>query len=221
MSRNHDQRRKFGEPEAYIRRYVDFFNRIFYVDRRVYIPNHETENMVSLLLEDLSEDSAVLDIGTGSGSIAITVKKEMPLIKVYGSDIDPSTLDVARFNAELHNADIRFFESCYADDIPIEPTHIISDMPWGDERYVLGSNNLEEMKHLPPISVFHPQGPLTAYKELIQSIQTKEWKPKLFFESGLVEKIEVENIIPKGMEWDYIQFDDYSVTVVDFANQNT
>jgi hypothetical protein len=87
-------------------------------------------------------------------------------------------------------------------------------MPYGDERYILASMDIQEFRHMPPQACFHPFGVLQAYKELIQSIQKKEWKSKLFFETGSVEKEKVEKIVPKGLEWDYKSFENYSVSIV-------
>lgn len=213
------QRRLFKEPMGYIRRSAPFFGRDFYVDRRVYVPNPETEKMVRLALRLMENNSLVFDVGTGCGSIAITLKKENPSLIVTGFDINPSALEVAQENARAHDADVRFFESCYVDDIDFdEPRYIISDMPWGDENYVLGSNDLAEMRHMPPEAIFHPEGILEAYNELIQSIQRKSWKPILFFESGTVEEEHVKKIIPEGVKHNYVDFENYSVTVVDFKS---
>jgi len=211
------QRRFFQEPLAYISGHTIFFNRKFKVDKRVYIPTKETEQLVKLLLNDLSENSIVLDVGTGSGSLAITIKKEKPLVKVFALDIDPNSLIVANENAKQHNANILFNESYYVDDLKIqEPTHIIADLPWGDKDSVLGSNSAEEFKHIPFMACFHPFGKFEAYIELIKSIIKKKWKPKLFIETGLIQKKEIAKIMPKNVEWKYVPFEKYSVTIVQF-----
>lgn len=212
------QRRLFKEPMAYIRGYASFFGRNFDVDRRVYVPTIETEDMVRLLLDDVTNKSSILDVGTGSGSMAITVKLEKSDLEVYGCDISPSALEVARSNARKYNADVQFFESFYVDDVADinPPSHIISDMPWGDETYVLETNDLGEMKHMPPQAIFHPNGILEAYRELIDSIRRKRWETTLFFESGLIEESRVRDMIPRELDMEYVPFNNYSVTVVRF-----
>lgn len=215
--RRYAQRRLFHEPLAYIRGNVNFFNRSFLVDNRVYVPTKETEQLIKLVLEELNDNSILLDVGTGSGALAITLKKENSKVQVFGSDINPHSLEVAEKNAKQHNANIEFFESLYVDDLEIpEPTHIIADLPWGDENSVLGSNSLEESKHMPAQAFFHPLGKFESYKELIESIRKKGWKSKLFFESGLITKEEIASIIPKDLEWEYIKFENYSVTTIQF-----
>ncbi len=211
------QRRLFHEPLSYIKGSVNFFGREFFVDNRVYVPTKETEQLIKLVLKELKDDSILLDVGTGSGTLAITIKKENPEIQIFGSDINPHSLEVAENNAKKHNANIEFFESLYVDDLEIsEPTHIIADLPWGDENSVLGSNSLEESKHMPSQAFFHPLGKFDSYIELIESIQKKSWKSKLFFESGLITKEEIASIVPIGLEWKYIKFENYSVTTIQF-----
>lgn len=211
------QRRLFHEPLAYIRGHVEFFGRKFIVDNRVYVPTKETEQLIKLVLEDLKKNSILLDIGTGSGALAITIKKEKPSVQVFASDLNPYSLDVAKLNAQKNKANVKFFESLYVDDLKIiEPTHIIADLPWGDESSVLGSNSLAESKHMSSQAFFHPLGKYESYKELIDSILKKDWRSKLFIESGLITKKEISTIIPKNLKWKYIKFKKYSVTVINF-----
>jgi HemK-like putative methylase len=223
------ERRLHHEPIAYIRGFATFSGRSFKVDRRVYVPNFETDKMVKLLLKDLTDNSTVLDVGTGCGSIAITVAKANPKVKVYASDINPGSLELARENARSHDADVEFFESNYVDCLDIvAPTHIIADLPYGitglplgNEEYLLSTNNSVELMHMPPNACFHPEGVLKNYQNLIRSIMRKGWKCTLFFETGKVEKKEVEKIIPEGITWSYERFGDYSVTVIDFSSDHS
>lgn len=105
------QRRENGEPLAYILGYREFFSRRFRVDPNVLIPRHETETLVETALRFKPEICSVLDIGTGSGCIAITLKLERPNWEVWATDISSSALQVARENAETLGADICFRHS--------------------------------------------------------------------------------------------------------------
>lgn len=210
-------RRLFHEPLAYIKGFTEFFGRNFKVDNRVYVPTKETEQLIELVLKNVGDKSILLDVGTGSGALAITMKKEKPSLTVFASDLNPYSLDVAKINAKNNQADIQFFESLYVDELNIpEPTHIIADLPWGDNNSVLGSNLLEESKHMPSQAFFHPLGKFESYKELIESILKKGWKSQLFIESGLITKEEVDSFIPKNLKWEYIKFKNYSVTIIQF-----
>ena len=143
----------------------------------------------------------------------------MENLNVHATDIDSSTLEVAKINAKNLNTDIDFHESFYVDDLNIQnPDYIISDLPYGDQSYTLPSINIREFAYMPPIALFHPRGPLEAYRELTQSILRKSWKTTLIFESGRIEKEKVAQIIPHDTTWEYLRLTkDYSVTIVKFT----
>lgn len=97
------ERRRKHEPVAYILGERDFYGRTFTVDRRVLIPRPETEDAVAAVLERLpprAEGVAprVLDLGTGSGVVAITIALERPDVSVVATDVSEAALEVARAN---------------------------------------------------------------------------------------------------------------------------
>ncbi len=209
-------RRLFHEPLAYICGKKTFYNREFKVDCRVYVPNSETETMVRTAIQDIPHNMQVLDIGTGCGNIAITLAKERGDLSIFGSDLVPSALEVAEINAKYHGVKINFYESRYADDLDddLKPDVVVSDMPYGDKHYTLGSIDLREFKHMPPVAIFDPRGILTSYQELLSSLLARNWHPLVYFESGRVEKDLVEEIIPPGKAWEYRSGENYSYTCV-------
>ena len=95
-------RRREREPVAYILGYRDFYGRRFEVNPAVLIPRPDTETLVEHALACIPEDSAcrVLDVGTGSGAIAVTIAAERPLALVTATDISNAALEVASRNAE-------------------------------------------------------------------------------------------------------------------------
>jgi release factor glutamine methyltransferase len=94
------KRRKRRVTIAYILNSKEFMSQTFYVDRNVLIPRPETECMVEWILKDvnLSADSKVIDVGTGSGCIAISILNNSPLLSIYASDVSEEALKVARRN---------------------------------------------------------------------------------------------------------------------------
>ena len=98
-----------GEPVQYIVGDVDFFGYTFKVDKRVLIPRFETEGLVEIALKYLSDGDSIIDLGTGSGCIAITLKKKLPNSSIDAVDISSDALDVAKGNAKLNNVDINFY----------------------------------------------------------------------------------------------------------------
>ncbi|KRN79214.1 hypothetical protein IV52_GL000621 [Fructilactobacillus lindneri DSM 20690 = JCM 11027] len=105
----HVHRLLLGEPAQYITGNAYFYGFPFYVNQNVLIPRPETEELVEWILRDhLEPQLKVLDIGTGSGAIAITLKKHRPNWKITASDISSSALQVAKQNAELNGVSINF-----------------------------------------------------------------------------------------------------------------
>lgn len=100
-------RRGSGEPLQYIRGYVDFYGCRLHVDKRVLIPRQETELLVDLVVKKLEDGELagkkLWDLCTGSGCIAIALKKRLPMLHVIGSDLSLDALAVAAENGK-HNA---------------------------------------------------------------------------------------------------------------------
>ena len=92
------RRRLAGEPLQYIRGKTEFFGREFYVDDRVLIPRPETELVVETAIERIDRAARVVDIGTGSGCIAVTLALERPDLRVVATDASVAALAVARRN---------------------------------------------------------------------------------------------------------------------------
>jgi release factor glutamine methyltransferase len=108
------QRRRKGEPVAYLRGLREFFGRPFRVDRRVLIPRPETEGLVEVGLtrtRELALCARVLDVCTGSGCVAITVAKERPTNLVLASDLSADALEVAAENALRLGAQVGLWRS--------------------------------------------------------------------------------------------------------------
>ncbi|MEO6625932.1 MAG: peptide chain release factor N(5)-glutamine methyltransferase [Burkholderiaceae bacterium] len=114
-------RRLEGEPLAYITGHKEFFGLALQVDPRVLVPRPDTETLVLWALEVLTDAEAttmddplrVLDLGTGSGAIALALKFAMPLLRVHASDLSAAALDLARTNAHILGLDIGFSHGCW------------------------------------------------------------------------------------------------------------
>lgn len=109
----HKRRRK-GEPVAYLRGERDFYGRTYFVDSRVLVPRPETEHLVEVALRrtrHLSLSCRCLDLCTGSGCVAITLKKERPTTCVLASDVSTDALWVAQKNCLRHSAVVGLYRS--------------------------------------------------------------------------------------------------------------
>ena len=142
-------RRLRGEPIAYIVGRREFFGLDFQVGPAVLIPRPDTELIVDLSLERLPENAPrLLDMGTGSGAIAVAVAHTRPDADVTALDVSPDALAVAQANAVANGARVRFLESSWFDALAAGETFdvIASNPPYiaaGDEHLVQGDLRFE------------------------------------------------------------------------------
>ncbi|MBT8245831.1 MAG: peptide chain release factor N(5)-glutamine methyltransferase [Winogradskyella sp.] len=105
---------KKQKPIQYIFGETEFYGLKFKVNENVLIPRQETEELISLIIEDSKLKSQnpiiILDVGTGSGCIAITLAKNIPNAKVYAVDVSKEALEIAKENAELNNVNVHFIK---------------------------------------------------------------------------------------------------------------
>lgn len=112
---------KQQKPIQYILGETEFFGLPFKVNKNVLIPRPETEELVDLIIRsvtslEVDKPVKILDIGTGSGCIAIALAKNLPNAKVYALDVSKEALKVAKQNAEINKVDINFIEASILDD---------------------------------------------------------------------------------------------------------
>ena len=163
------ERRFRGEPVAYLTGCREFWSRDFLVTPDVLIPRPETELLVELALQAAAKFASprILDLGTGSGAVAITLAAELPTATVTAVDISQRALDVARSNADRHRlANMRFYRSDWFADIDSTDRFdlIVSNPPYiaeadahldqGDVRLeprtalVSGEDGLDDIRHI-------------------------------------------------------------------------
>lgn len=122
-------RRCGREPMAYILGRKEFRHLTLSVDPRVLIPRPETELLVELGLS-LPAGSRVLDVGTGSGAIALALKDERPDLDVWGSDVSDEALAVARANSERLGLDVRWLQADLLDGVPRGFDAVLANLPY-------------------------------------------------------------------------------------------
>ena len=148
------ERRRRGEPVAYVLGVREFYGLEFEVTRAVLIPRPETELLVELALARIPAGEAVrvLDLGTGSGAIAVALAKERPQARLTAVDVDYAALSVARANAKRHGASVRFFCGNWFGALPGESFDlIVSNPPYvaaGDPHLALGDLRFEPQRAL-------------------------------------------------------------------------
>lgn len=165
-------RRTQGEPLAYILGYREFMGRRFEVNPSVLIPRNETE-IVCLQALELAKGSnsvSALDIGTGSGCLAITLKLELPNLSVDATDISVEALAVARKNASDLGADIQLHHTNLFPDSDDTYDLIVSNPPYIGETEKL---NAEVRDFEPSIALFADDDGRAVYRQLIQECKNR------------------------------------------------
>jgi release factor glutamine methyltransferase len=153
------------EPVAYIlgRRY--FRHLELAVDPRALIPRPETELLVEIAL-DLPGGARVLDVGTGSGAVALALKDERPDLRVAGSDLSEDALALARANGERLGLDVRWLAADLLDGVPDEYDAVLSNPPYvrDADRATLAP---EILRHEPASALFAGEDGLDAIRALV------------------------------------------------------
>ena len=160
-----------GMPVQYITHHEEFYGRSFYVDEHVLIPRPETEELVHYALQRMralfeQDDLAVADIGTGSGAIAISMKKECAKLRVTATDISAAALAVARRNASELQADIRFLEGDLTAPIAGEKWDVVLSNPPYIESEVIPTLMPEVRAHEPMMAPDGFEDGLYFYREI-------------------------------------------------------
>lgn len=124
------ERKKSGEPVQYITGVCEFMSLEFLVNKNVLIPRSDTETLAEYAIETIGDKSnSVLDIGTGSGCIGISIAKYCPKAKVTVLDISGKALETAKANAEKNNVNIEFLEMDILSDMPNKKFDMIVSNP--------------------------------------------------------------------------------------------
>lgn len=197
------QRRAGGEPIQYIAGQQEFYGLSFVVRPGVLIPRPETEHLVEAVLAAAREYEAarVLDIGSGSGAIAITLAHHLPNATVMATDISPVALEISQENARRHGLvdRIRFFETDLMAGLEEERFDIIVSNP----PYVPLSDretlSVEVREHEPELALFAGPGGLDIYRRLIPeaycSLESSGW---LFLEIGFGQSEAVRSLLEES-----------------------
>jgi len=164
---------KLNKPIQYILGEADFFGLVFKVAEDVLIPRPETEELVDWIIKSVDNNPlSILDIGTGSGCIAVSLASNLPKAKVTAIDISKSALNIAEFNALANKVDVDFYLIDFFDSNQIIPNYpfdiVVSNPPYvrESEKKLMKPNVLEYEPHT---ALFvSDTDPLIFYREIAQ-----------------------------------------------------
>jgi release factor glutamine methyltransferase len=156
------------EPVAYITGLRGFRRLDLRVDRRVLVPRPETELLVEVCL-GLPSGACVLDVGTGSGAVALALKDERPDLFVTGSDLSDEALSVARENGERLGLDVAWLPADLLAEVPDEFDAAVSNPPYVAESE-RGGLAPEIVRHEPPGALFAGPDGLAAIRRLLAEL---------------------------------------------------
>ncbi len=191
------ERRIHGEPLQYILGEQYFMGLKFTVNSDVLIPRADTEILVYKVIELLTdkENVKILDVCTGSGCISVSLAKNIKNAKIYASDVSAKAINVAEKNAEINEAEVKFFISDLFSEIPEEKFDIIVSNP----PYI----NAEDMKTLskevlnePHLALYGGKDGLDFYKKISKtSLEYLKDDGILVFEIGYNQANDVSDIL--------------------------
>lgn len=173
-------------PLAYIRGKTEFYGREFSINSEVLEPRPESENMIELLksLVTNKRTTIIADIGTGSGALAITAKKELPRCTIVAADYNPLCIDVAKDNARNHKIKIQFLTGDLLRpllELKLLPTVIMANLP-----YVPNSYQINQAATMEPHSaIFGGSDGLDLYRSLFSQTRLLKIKPRLILTEAM------------------------------------
>jgi release factor glutamine methyltransferase len=186
-----------GKPIAYLIGKREFWSMVFLVNEHTLIPRPETELLVEVALNVLPKNGTVFDLGTGSGCIALAIKKERPDCRIIGIDKSLNALEIAQQNAQNLNLKIEWLESDWFSNINCKADVIVSNPP-----YVAAHD-----PHLMQGDVrFEPQSALIAGKDGLDDLfylidKSKDFLNRngwLFLEHGFDQGFEINSLLKKA-----------------------
>lgn len=168
---------KLQPPIQYIKGFTEFYKLKFKVNSNVLIPRPETEILVDKALK--LNPKTVIDVGTGSGCIAISIAKNLPDVKIWAIDISEKALEVAQANSKFHKTGkkIFFLKDDLISSFKQAPDLIVANLPYIPHWRV---NNLDPMviDFEPRIALEGGRDGFDVYRKLFQQMNEKKLYPK-------------------------------------------
>jgi release factor glutamine methyltransferase len=158
--------RRDRTPLVHLTNKREFFGLELYIDNRVLTPRVETEKMAEWAVKDAPMGSSLIDIGTGSGALAIAIKKHRPDLEVVATDISDKALEVAKINADTHNAEIKFVQSNLWEAVDGKFSTVVTNLPYLQD----DADLMPEVKKEPGVALFGGKDGLDLYRIFLDKL---------------------------------------------------
>ncbi len=202
-------RRATHAPLAYIRGKTEFYSREFTVNENVLEPRPESETMIDALKTlRLPASATIIDVGTGSGALAITAKLELPQNHVIGVDIDPDCLKVAQDNAQNLHADIKLMLSDLIGSLTVQETSgsvLLCNLPYVPDSFQINTAALHE----PKLAIFGGPDGLDLFRKLFRHIDGVSAKPTYILSEAMPTSHETLTAIARKHGYTQIKSEDF------------
>ncbi len=171
-------RRVKGEPIAYLIEHKEFYDLDFIINKNVLVPRPDTELMVDEALNLVTHNAkrvTLVDVGTGSGCVIISLAKQIKKLNLLATDISKKALVVAKKNANLHKVDkkIRFYQGNLLEPIVKEKYDnliILANLPYISKKWKDNSAETIGLKFEPKVALFADKDGLEIYEKLFKQI---------------------------------------------------
>lgn len=187
------------KPVQYLLKTTSFFGLELTISQDVLIPRFETEELVERILHWIKKSGqnnlCLVDLGTGSGAIALAIKKNCPAVQVIATDVSEKAIDIAKANAQKHKLSIDFLLGNWLEPL-IEADKkvniIVSNPPYIP---ISGSVNQDVLMHEPPLALFSGEDGLDSFRNILKDAKGVLISPSLIaFEHGFDQSKQIKKI---------------------------
>ena len=182
-------------PIQYIIGNWDFYKGNYEVNSDVLIPRPETETLIEYIENSKLQPKSILDLGTGTGCIAIELSKIFPKATVDAVDLSIKAISIAKTNAKKNNANVRFLNSNWYQKVSLKYDLIVSNPPYVDK----SANTNESLKFEPEEAIFSDENGLKDLRIIIsQSKHYLNYGGIIFLEHSPEQKKIIKNLLKKS-----------------------
>ncbi|HEX7259409.1 MAG TPA: peptide chain release factor N(5)-glutamine methyltransferase [Candidatus Saccharimonadia bacterium] len=154
-------------PLVHLTNKREFYGLNFYIDERVLTPRVETEKMVEYAIAYAPQHSRLLDVGTGSGAIAIAIAKHRPDLEIWATDISKDALTVAQQNADSHKVLLNLAVSSLLDQVSGRFATIVTNLPYLRD----DADLMPEVRKEPGVALFGGSDGLELYRDFLKQLE--------------------------------------------------